>query len=136
MLHRARFLSGKIDEELGVKDVTWINSAGLEMAATEWEDASARCVGMMIDGRARATALRRRGEDETLLLIFNAWHDLINFTLPETAEAEGWERLIDTNVPDASDKSFEIGATYQVTGRSVVMFRLVQSDQAATVASR
>jgi len=136
VLHRARFLSGKIDEELGVKDVTWINSAGLEMAATEWEDASARCVGMMIDGRARATALRRRGEDETLLLIFNAWHDLINFTLPETAEAEGWERLIDTNVPDASDKRFEIGATYQVTGRSVVMFRLVQSDQAATVASR
>ena len=136
VLHRARFLSGKIDEELGVKDVTWVNPAGLEMEPAEWEDTSARCLGMMIDGRARATALRRRGEDETLLLIFNAWHDLINFTLPETADAEGWERLIDTNAPDASDERFAVGATYQVTGRSVVVFRLVQSDQAASIASR
>nr|WP_276593002.1 glycogen debranching protein GlgX [Sphingomonas sp. GC_Shp_3] len=135
VLHRARFLSGKIDEELGVKDVTWVNPAGLEMEPAEWEDTSARCLGMMIDGRARATALRRRGEDETLLLIFNAWHDLINFTLPETADAEGWERLIDTNAPDASDERFAVGATYQVTGRSVVVFRLVQSDQAASIAS-
>nr|WP_242150100.1 glycogen debranching protein GlgX [Sphingomonas sp. BAUL-RG-20F-R05-02] len=136
VLHRARFLSGKVDEELGVKDVTWVNPAGLEMEPAEWEDTSARCLGMMIDGRARATALRRRGEDETLLLIFNAWHDLINFTLPETADAEGWERLIDTNAPDASDERFAVGATYQVTGRSVVVFRLVQSDQGASIASR
>ncbi|WP_126174648.1 glycogen debranching protein GlgX, partial [Altericroceibacterium xinjiangense] len=99
VLHRARFLVGEVNEELGVKDVTWISPAGTEMGAAEWEDVSARCVGMMIDGRARVTGLRRRGEDETLLIIFNAWHDLINFTLPDTAGAEGWERLIDTNAP-------------------------------------
>jgi glycogen operon protein len=84
---------------------------------------------MMIGGRARVTGLRRRGEDETLLIIFNAWHDLINFTLPDTAGADGWERLIDTNAADESEERFDVGSTYQVTGRSVLLFRLVQSDQ-------
>ncbi|KHL25214.1 glycogen debranching protein [Croceibacterium mercuriale] len=130
VLHRARFLVGEVNEELGVKDVTWINPAGVELEAAEWEDANARCIGMMIDGRARVTGLRRRGEDETLLIIFNAWHDLIEFTLPDTAGADGWERLIDTNAPDTGEERFEVGSTYQVTGRSVLLFRLIQSDQA------
>jgi isoamylase len=130
VLHRARFLVGEVNEELGVKDVTWINPAGTEMEAASWQDDSARCIGMMIDGRARVTGLRRRGEDETLLIVFNAWHDVIDFTLPDTASAAGWERLIDTNAPDAGEEQFEIGSTYQVTGRSVLLFRLVQAEPA------
>ena len=82
----------------------------------------------MIDGRARVSGLRRRGEDESLLLVFNGWHDLVEFTLPDTVAAEGWERLLDTNAPEAEKECFDVGATYQVTGRSVLLFRLIQSD--------
>ena len=31
ILRRGRFLTGEYNEELGVKDVTWINAAGTEM---------------------------------------------------------------------------------------------------------
>ena len=35
-----------------------------------------RCFGMLIDGRAQPTGIRKRGEDATLLLVLNAWHDV------------------------------------------------------------
>ncbi len=39
MLRRTRFLTGQYDEELGIKDVTWINANGEEMQEANWKDA-------------------------------------------------------------------------------------------------
>jgi isoamylase len=128
VLHRTRFLTGETNEELGVRDIRWINPAGREMEEEDWNDPRAQCVGMMIDGRARVSGLQRRGEDESLLLIFNGWEDVVEFTLPDTAAAKGWERLLDTNAPTAEDQNFAIGEVYAVTGRSVILFRLLQSE--------
>ncbi len=126
VLRRTRFLSGEVNEELGVKDVAWINPNGQEMHEANWADPTAKCFGMMIDGRARVSGLRKRGEDESLLVIINGWEDLVEFTMPDTVGGESWQRLIDTNAPESEEESFDIGATYQVTGRSVLLFRLVQ----------
>lgn len=125
ILRRSRFLTGTYNEELGVKDVTWINASGEEMSAEAWADESMRCFGMLMDGRAQATGIRQRGQDETLLLVMNAHHDLVGFTLPAVAEGAGWERLIDTNLPDESEgASLAFGDRYDVTGRSLLLFRL------------
>jgi hypothetical protein len=43
--------------------------------------------GMMLDGRAQATGIRRPGEDASVLLLFNAHDDAVEFTLPEYAAA-------------------------------------------------
>ena len=48
----------------------------------DWDDGNARCFGMLMDGRAQATGITRRGDDATLLIVFNAHHDVVNFTLP------------------------------------------------------
>ncbi len=57
--------------------------------------------------------------------MLNAWHDGVAFTLPEASDGKGWLRLADTNLPDATEEArFEIGATYEVTGRSVLLFLL------------
>ena len=63
ILRRSRFLTGEYDEELAVKDVTWINAAGTEMRADEWDDVNMHCFGMLMDGWAQPTGIRRRGED-------------------------------------------------------------------------
>src|SRR5215212_7880776 len=52
ILRRARFLTGQFDEELAVKDVSWINATGDEMREEHWKDANVRCFGMLLDGRA------------------------------------------------------------------------------------
>ena len=123
VLRRTRFLTGQVHEELGVKDVTWINASGAEMRDEDWSHM--RCFGMIIDGGAQPTGIRRRGDDATVLLVFNAHHDLVQFTLPQHAGEAVWNRLIDTNLTeDETSASFKSGEPYGVTARSVLLFQL------------
>jgi isoamylase len=126
ILRRNRFLTGAYDEELDVKDLTWINASGAEMRGEDWADASMRCFGMLMDGPARPTGVRQRGTEATMLLILNAHHDLVQFTLPPHAGGEKkWTLLVDTNAPEEeSRKIFSTGEMYGVTGRSLLLFDL------------
>ncbi len=128
ILHRGRFFTGEEIEDLGVRDVTWINASGGEMQGSDWGDASMKCLGMLIDGRAQATGVRRPGQDTTMLIVVNSHHDLVTFTLPECTNGTGWELVLDTNVPDRDDaQRFAIGETYDVTGRCLLLFALTSA---------
>jgi glycogen operon protein len=84
-----------------------------------------QCFGMLLDGRAQPTGIKQRGMDSTLLIVLNAYHDLVNFTLPGHAGDELWELLIDTNVEDTLAKTnYAKGDVYGVTGRSLLLLRL------------
>ncbi|MGB6485769.1 MAG: glycogen debranching protein GlgX [Steroidobacteraceae bacterium] len=125
ILRRNRFLTGAYDEELEVKDVTWINATGNEMRAEEWADPRMRCFGMLMDGRARPSGVAQRGTEATMLLVLNAHHDLVQFTLPGAPGGTSWRLLIDTNVPDSdAEEGFALGHAYGVTGRSLLLFVL------------
>ncbi len=69
ILRRNRFLTGAYDEELEVKDLTWINASGAEMKSEDWSDGNMRCFGMLMDGRARPTGVRQLGTEATMLLV-------------------------------------------------------------------
>jgi glycogen operon protein len=92
------------------------------MEAQVWDDDRTQCLGMLMDGRAQPTGIRKRGGDATLLMVFNAHHDIVKFTLPPCFEGRGWVRLLDTNDPDLPSAEFKIGAVYDVTGRSLLLF--------------
>src|SRR5690606_3700531 len=124
-----RFLSAEMNEEIDLKEIPWLNPAGVEMEQGHWEDENALCFGMLLDGRAQTSGIRQRGQDATILLVFNAYHDVVNFVLPgEQALNARWSLLIDTNIPDLAEQggkvNFVNGDTYAVTGRSVLAFRL------------
>jgi len=133
ILRRGRFLSGAYNETLDVKDVTWLTPAAEEMAETNWKDGLARSLGMMLDGRAQPTGIRRRGTDVTMLLILNAYHDVVKFRLPKVVGGRNWVALVDTNRPDLGRhgrrKPFRLGHEYLVTGRSLLLFRLARESQ-------
>jgi isoamylase len=130
ILHRSRFLTGVYNEELDVKDVTWINASGVEMKPEDWTDTT-QCFGLLMDGRAQPTGIVRRGEDATLLMLLNAYHDLVEFALPETAGGSHWQLLIDTNLEDDAELgTFVSGEAYGVTGRSLLLFALVEATPA------
>jgi isoamylase len=132
ILRRTRFLTGIYNEELGVKDVTWINATGAEMAPEDWANPTTECFGMLMDGRAQPTGIRRRGEDATLLMVLNAYHDLVEFTLPQTAGGSTWALLVDTNLAEeALLGTFSTGEVYGVTGRSLLLFALEPDGAAA-----
>jgi glycogen operon protein len=125
ILHRGRFRVGRYNEELDVKDVTWLSPDGSEMDQEQWQDPAAKCFAAMLDGRAQPTGIKRRGDDSTLLLVMNAHYDVVQFTLPEASDGVRWVRMIDTNIPDRNDaESFPFGHAYQVTGHSLLLFVL------------
>jgi len=113
-------------KELEVKDLTWINASGVEMSGADWDDKNMRCFGMLIDGRAQPTGIRQRGTEATLLLILNAHHDFVEFTLPPHGGGHSWSLLVDTNLPDDERAlAFASDDRYGVTGRSLLLFALV-----------
>ncbi len=132
VLRRSRFFTGETNPDIEVKDVTWIDASGVEMTAETWDNGLTKSFGMLLDGRAQVTGLKRPGADASMLAIFNAHHDVVEFTLPATPESAGWNRLMDTNDPDLPAQAFEFGAVYEVTGRSMVLFeRVTETAQKA-----
>ena len=125
ILRRNRFLTGSYDQELDVKDLTWINASGAEMRDEDWTDDRMRCFGMLMDGRAAPTGIRQRGKEATLLLVLNAHHDLVQFVLPPSPGGTAWRLLVDTNRPDDSaEPRFDVNSQYGVTGRSLLLLAL------------
>jgi glycogen operon protein len=129
ILRRSRFFVGQHNPELDVKDVTWVDPRGLEKEQESWNDPGERCFGMVLDGRAQPTGIVRPGSDATLLLILNAYHDVVPFALPEVAGGTHWRCLVDSNIPERADEPvFASGEQYEVTGRSLLLFVLQNGE--------
>jgi glycogen operon protein len=126
VLRRNLFLTGTVDEELEIKDLTWINATGNEMTADEWANVEMKCFGMLMDGRARPTGVPQRGTEAAMLMVLNSHYDLVEFHLPRYPDGNRWELLIDTNLTDAKPEfSGKSGDVYGVTSRSLVLFSRV-----------
>jgi isoamylase len=125
ILRRVRWLTGAYDAELEVKDVEWFDASGEVLSEAQWGDGNVKCFGMLLDGRARETGVRRRGELTTLFLIFNSWQDEVDFKLPEPPGGSAWQLRLDTVRPGLPEQvRFEVGQVYKVTGRSLLVFQL------------
>ena len=69
-----------------------------------------------------------------MLLVLNAYHDVVRFRLPDVVGGQTWRCLLDTNAPDRNaTPRFASGDEYEVTGRSLLLFAL-QPDSAHSVA--
>jgi glycogen operon protein len=122
VLQRRRFFQGRSIRGSDVKDVSWLAPTGEELDDADWK-AFVRCFGMRLAGD-RIDELDERGkriEGATVLVLFNAHHETISFTLPRRRPGQTWERIVDTAHPE------ELGGAspspYPLAGRSVAMFR-------------
>jgi isoamylase len=139
ILRRGRFLAGTYNGDLDVKDVTWLTPAGKEMSPEDWEDGHARCISILLDGRAQPTGIRKRGTDVTLLLILNAHNDVVRCKLPEVAGGRAWLCHVNTSRPDLDiSLQFNFGSDYEAAGHSLQLFQLMPkgSEQPGAVRLR
>jgi glycogen operon protein len=129
ILRRSRFLVGDYNEAIGVKDVTWLAPDASEMTVEQWEDPHGRCLGMLMDGRAQVSGIARPGAEATMLLIVNAYHDVVPFTLPAVPEGDYWSCLVDTDRPElrkAQHLAFD--TVFEVKGRSLLLMVLQREE--------
>ena len=124
LFRRGRFLTGAVNEEIDVRDVTWLDAGGLGDGAEQWHDGNAKCVQVLMDGRAQATGIRKKGSDLTLLLMFNAHHDAVEFAFPE-ASGRVWKLLVETSVIERQQHPhLEFGSSHELEGRSLALWEI------------
>jgi glycogen operon protein len=123
IFRRSRFLTGIYSADLEVKDVRWMTPSATDMEPEQWQDANARCFGMLMDGRAQATGIKRPSMDATVLLVLNAFDDVVRFRLPEVIGGQTWLCVVDTDAPEVITLPRLLsGEEYEITGRSLCVF--------------
>ena len=131
VLRRPAFLHGRQTSPDGLKDIVWYSPQGQEKSPDQWGNSQARCVGILLNGRAGeyATADGGRVEDGVLLTVLNAHHDPVMFVLPDVAGGRGWRCVLDTRVADgAGDGRMNLpGRPVLVEGRSSLVFILIEA---------
>lgn len=127
ILRRSRFLIGeRINEAIDVREATWIHRSGEEMTRARWDDAGEpSCFGLQLDGRAQTSGIRKRGSDVTLLILLNAHHETLPFTMPPCYDGSAWKRLLATDDPGLPEADIAVGQAYELTGRSLVLFERI-----------
>ena len=103
-----------------------IDPSGSEMQSEQWNDGNAKCVQMLLDGRAQATGIRKKGSDLTLLLMFNAHHETVRFSLPDVPGGNCWRLLIRTDEPRKrrTKRSSNAGSKIDLSARSLMLWEL------------
>jgi glycogen operon protein len=96
------------------------------MTTQEWNHDFARCLGVYLSG-VTLGELDVRGRpvrDDDFVVLFNAHHDTIEFSLPDYG-ADGWLVLVDTDRDDGllPDGTFQPRRNYAVAGRSLVLLQ-------------
>jgi isoamylase len=123
---KAYFLGRKI-RGADIKDIAWLTPAGAEMNDEAWSAGFVRCLGVRLSGDLIGE-LNENGEritGDTLLLLLNAHHEPISFTLPVGKKGDRWERLLDSALPDEPAKLAREDAPYPLEGRSLAVLRLL-----------
>ena len=126
VFRRRHFFQGRPIHGSGVKDIVWLNPDGAEMSDEQWSEHHARCLGMYLAGDAitETDARGRPLRDESFLILFNAHHEGIDFTLPAFG-AGRWQAVLDTGFDEGlePDGVFDAGAPYPLRERSLALLQ-------------
>jgi isoamylase len=129
LFRRRHFFKGVPVGDGGRKDVAWLRPDGHEMTPEEWEKDFARCLGMWLNGE-QLPETDDRGRplhDASFLVLFNAHHDVIDFTLPGPGGTDAWRTEVDTSFDTGEPSPERVSPqdTYPLQGRSLVVLRQV-----------
>lgn len=123
VLRRRTFFQGRKIRGSQVEDVAWFEPSGQEMSDEAWEAGFVKCLGVRWAGDAIGE-LDARGKPirgDTLLLLFNAHHEPIPFTLPADGARQLWRRVLDTASPRARRRTWRVGQAYPLKARSLAL---------------
>ena len=125
IFRRRHFFQGRPIKGANIKDVLWLNPAGHEMSEDEWRDSSVRCLGMFLSGQGldETDERGRRLSDENFLVLLNAHHEDVEFSLSEYRPGARWSAWMDTSREGGlrPADTYDSGTTYPLQARSVAV---------------
>jgi glycogen operon protein len=133
VFRRRNFFQGRSIKGVGVKDILWLRPDGREMTDQEWTQEHARTLGVFLSGSA-VDEIDERGQlitDDNFVLLMNAHHEQVPFTLPTVASSMTWMTIIDTSLESACSPgtTYEAMTNYSLQARSLALLVERQHDQ-------
>jgi glycogen operon protein len=125
VFRRRRFFEGGPIFGSEVSDIGWFRPDGAEMSAEDWSVGFAKSLGVFLNGDALPDPDMRgqRVGDDSFLLLFNAHHEPVTFTVPGGRWGQLWVPELDTTGGTRSAAAVTAGSTVEVAGWAVQVLR-------------
>ncbi len=129
VFRRRRWFQGRPLHGTDAVDIGWFTPAGELMSEEDWNVGFAKSLTVFLNGQAIPTR-NSRGErvvDDTFLVLFNAHHEAMPFTVPGPSYGNSWRIALDTDTLDPISEEggavFPANAAVQVADRSLVVLK-------------
>jgi glycogen operon protein len=128
VFRRQRFFQSRPIRGSSVDDIAWLRPDGQQMSAEDWNTGYARTVAIFLNGQGipDRDAVGERVTDDSFLLLFNAHHQQITFSLPDESYGRSWEIVVDTADPllaNSRRRRPTSGARLRVPARAMLVLR-------------
>ncbi|CAN5738714.1 glycogen debranching protein GlgX [soil metagenome] len=121
LLRAERYLHGDALDPHGLPNVRWLRPDAEAMSDEDWANGLARSVAVALSNRA----------GEAVLIIANAHHEEIDFTLPDAGGGRRWRSRLDSasgEIDPEADPALE-GATLASPARSLLLLDAVKGTR-------
>ena len=129
VFRRRRFFTGESPRGQ-VDDIAWFQPSGEEMTDEDWQSGFARTLMVFLngDGIREPDERGERVVDDSFLLLFNAFWEPLEFTMPAPEFGASWETVLDTAAAAPRpallpERVFKPGNPLEVEARSIVVLR-------------
>ncbi len=125
VLRRRRFFQGRRIRGAEQHDIAWFLPDGVEVTDEHWQEAWRRAFSVRLAGDAidELDTQGRRIVGDTLMLVFNAGEEDVEFTLPVTRPSQEWRLTIETD--QSRRQRWNDDGAFIAPARSVSVLRLV-----------
>ncbi len=108
----------------GLGDIAWFRPDGREMVEEDWQQTHTKSFAVFLngDGLRELDDEGRLVRDDSFLLLFNAHHEPLAFTMPASSFGRVWHVLIDTaDGLDMQPRALAAAETITVPDRTIVV---------------
>ncbi|MDQ3849034.1 MAG: glycogen debranching protein GlgX [Actinomycetota bacterium] len=129
VFRRRHFLIGEPADGIGLPDAWWFRPDGRKMTHRDWDRGDGHVIGLFLNGEEFPYRSARGAPivDDSFLLLVNAHHEDVTFTLPARRYGQSWTVELSTGEPEVQPDTVHVDARreVQIAARSVTVLRRV-----------
>jgi glycogen operon protein len=126
-LHRRKFFQDRAIHASGsdtvIRDIVWYNTDGAELSDASWDAEWTRSLALMLNGKTLAITDEEGKpiEDDSFLLLINAFYEGVEFRLPKPPNQTPWKYILNTGNVDEPFATAPTSDSIIVGGRSLIL---------------